>query len=112
MSLRLDTLDDATLEAATSRGLVRRAHRDVAAGTARIVRHDETEAIVEIDDATATLRPGGLRKATCTCPAREMCRHIVAAVILMRGAPAPPAAVEAPAAARAAAAAPIVTAAS
>jgi hypothetical protein len=114
MSLRLDTLDDATLEAATSRGLVRRAHRDVAAGTARIARHDATEAIVEVDDAIATLRPGGLRKATCTCPAREMCRHIVAAVILLRGAPAPPPAAveEAAAAAPPAVAAPIVTAAS
>jgi hypothetical protein len=101
MSLRLDTIDDATLEAATSRGLVRRAHRDVAAGVGKIVRYDETEAIVEVDDATVTLRPGGLRKATCTCPAREMCRHVVAAVIQLRGAsaaPAPPQPAEEPAA--------------
>jgi hypothetical protein len=88
MPLRIDTIDDATIEAATSRGLVRRAHRDVAAGMGKIVRHDEMEAIVEIDDATVTLRPGGLRKATCTCPARQMCRHVVGAVILLRGEPA------------------------
>jgi hypothetical protein len=89
MPLRLDMLDDATLEAAASRGLLRRARRDLETGSARVTRHDEDEAEVEMTDATVTLRRGGLCAATCTCRSRETCRHIVGAIILLRETPEP-----------------------
>jgi hypothetical protein len=84
MSLRLQVLDDATLAAATSQGLLRRAHRDVAAGAVRLRRQDADEALIETGDAVVTLRAGGLVAASCTCPSTETCRHILAAIILLR----------------------------
>lgn len=86
MPLPLEMLDDRTLEAATSRGLVRRAHRDLASGTARVTRDEAGEAVIELGDAVVTLRAGGLDAATCTCPSHAICRHILAAIILLRGA--------------------------
>jgi hypothetical protein len=83
MPLRVDLLDDA-LEAATSRGLVRRAYCDLQPGAARLTRHDAEEAVIELRDAVVTLRAGGLAMAVCTCAAHETCRHILAAVIFLR----------------------------
>jgi hypothetical protein len=83
MLLRVDLLDDA-LEAATSRGLVRRAHRDLKMGGARLTHREAEEAVIELRDAVVTLRTGGLAAASCTCPAHETCRHILAAVIFLR----------------------------
>jgi hypothetical protein len=84
MPLHLDRLDDAALEAASSRGLVRRAHRDLESGAAKVLRLAPEEAQVELPDATVTLHAGGLAAARCTCPAGDICRHILAAVILLR----------------------------
>ena len=78
-------LDDAALEAATSRGLLRRARRDLETGAARLTRHEADEAVVQLSDAVVTLRSGGLTQASCTCPAHETCRHVLAAIILLRG---------------------------
>jgi SWIM zinc finger len=83
MPLRFAMWDDAALEAAASRGLLRLARRDLAAG-AQIMRRDDREVIVAISGAAATLRSGDLAKATCTCAAREICRHILAAILLLR----------------------------
>ncbi|HWK45059.1 MAG TPA: SWIM zinc finger family protein [Stellaceae bacterium] len=87
MPLRLDMWDDATLEAATSRGMVRRARRDLETGTAQVSRHDHREAIVEMADAVVTVRHGGLDETTCTCPSSEVCRHVIGALLLLRDRP-------------------------
>ncbi len=78
-------VSDAALEAAASRGLLRRAERDVAAGLARLRSQDETRAEVEVDGAVVTLVPEGVGAARCTCPSREVCRHTLAAALLLRG---------------------------
>ncbi len=77
-------LSDAVLEAAASRGLLRRATRDRAAG---LVQRRGTEAgaeVLAVDGETVRLGPGGLAGAACTCPSREVCRHMLAAVLELR----------------------------
>jgi hypothetical protein len=85
MALHLDRLDDATLEAASSPGLLRRARNDLASGNARVLRHEEHEVQVELEEARVTLGEGGLAGARCTCPAGDLCRHVLTAILLLRG---------------------------
>ena len=78
------TYDETALEAVSSKGLVRRALRDLESGLVDII---------EMTDQTATLRASGqnvfvtskgLEFAQCDCPARGVCRHIVLAILKLR----------------------------
>jgi hypothetical protein len=80
------TLDDAALEALASRGLVRRAAADVAAGRAEVLAEDAASATVRVEGQTARVLAKGPRAGACTCPAPGVCRHRLAALILLRGA--------------------------
>ncbi len=84
-------LDDTALEALASRGLVRRAAADVAAGLATLADESADEARVNVDGQTVRLSAHGVTQGGCTCPAPGICRHRLAALILLRAA-----AVEAP----------------
>jgi hypothetical protein len=78
-------MDDATLEAMSSKGIVRRARTD-----ASKVQFELTglEAIVAtIEGATVRLDDKGLSKARCTCPAAGVCRHKLAVVLALRTQP-------------------------
>lgn len=77
-------LTDAVLEAASSKGLLRRARRDRAAGLARFVATEDGAHLLAVDGEKVRLEPSGLGGATCTCPARETCRHVLAAVLELR----------------------------
>jgi hypothetical protein len=77
-------LDDAALEALANRGLLRRAMADVEAGKAEIVDEDDRAAELRVDGETVRLRADGVAKGACTCPAPGICRHRLAALILMR----------------------------
>ncbi|MGI4943271.1 MAG: SWIM zinc finger family protein [Janthinobacterium lividum] len=92
-------LGDAVLEAASSRGLLRRAARDVAAGLARRTSGEGGTEVLSVDGETVRLGSGGLAAAACTCPSRELCRHVLAAVLLLRDGPPGAAAAPAPGAA-------------
>ena len=48
------------------------------------MRHDDEEAQIALPEAQVTLRAGGLAAAACTCPAGEICRHILTAILLLR----------------------------
>jgi len=75
-------IDDATLEAASSKGIVRRARADAAK-----VRFDSIgadEIVGNIEDATVRLDDKGLAKARCSCPAATICRHKIAVVLALR----------------------------
>jgi hypothetical protein len=75
-------IDDATLEAMASKGIVRRARAD-----AVNVRFESTgaDAIVgTIEGATVRLDDKGLTKARCSCPAATICRHKIAVVFALR----------------------------
>ncbi|MEM6422216.1 MAG: SWIM zinc finger family protein, partial [Pseudomonadota bacterium] len=80
--------DDTALAALASKGLVRRARRDMEAGKAAgPALHGETVEIAA-DGETVTLDPGGPLTARCTCPATGICRHILLAVMALREMPA------------------------
>ncbi len=81
----LAAFDDAALEAAASKGLVRRANRDHEAGLAVVTREADDAVELAVDGETVVLGPGGLAAARCSCPAQGLCRHILTAVIAMRG---------------------------
>ena len=75
-------IDDATLEAMSSKGIVRRARADAAN-----VRFESTgagEIVGSIEGATVRLDDKGLAKARCSCPAATVCRHKVAVVLALR----------------------------
>jgi SWIM zinc finger len=78
--------DDAALEALSSKGLVRRARRDFEAGLARVTEHNATTATVSADGQTVAVDSRGLAQCRCTCPAGGVCRHVVLAIMALRGA--------------------------
>jgi hypothetical protein len=77
-------LDDAALESLASKGLVRRAVADVAAGRPSLEKEDAFAAEVRIDGETAQVRADGPSLGRCSCPAAGVCRHRLAALILLR----------------------------
>ena len=80
----LSVFDDAALEALANKGLVRRAAKDVEAGKVTVTSLSETAAVVAADDGTVEVDARGPRAARCTCVAKEICRHRLAAVMVLR----------------------------
>ncbi|MGI4939553.1 MAG: hypothetical protein ACRYHQ_03110 [Janthinobacterium lividum] len=81
-------LTDAALEAASSKGLLRRAGRDRDAGLVTAMTDDAEGAVLTVDGETVRVGAGGLGGARCTCPAPGVCRHILAGLLVMRDTPA------------------------
>ncbi|MBY3314852.1 hypothetical protein [Rhizobium laguerreae] len=77
-------LSDEVLEAASSKGLLRRARRDVEAGLVRLSGWDGGVALAEADGESVRLTAGPLTAAHCSCPATGLCRHILAGIIFIR----------------------------
>lgn len=75
-------IDDATLEATASKGIVRRARAD--AVNVRFESTGPDEIIAIIEGATVRLDDKGLGKARCSCPAATICRHKIAVVLALR----------------------------
>src|SRR6185437_2984635 len=75
-------IDDATLEAASSKGIVRRARAD--ASKVQFESTSDDEIVGCIDGATVRLDDKGLAKARCSCPAATVCRHKIAVVLALR----------------------------
>ena len=76
--------DDAALEALVSKGLVRRAQRDLEAGLAVVSTRSDTSATVIADGQSVQIDARRLSAARCTCPAGGLCRHILLAVMVLR----------------------------
>jgi hypothetical protein len=75
-------LDRATLEALTTKGLVRRAQKDFENGVeVALVSTSADTIVLRVADATVEIGWGGITKATCTCPAKEACRHLIIACL-------------------------------
>lgn len=73
-----------TLSALANRGLVKRATKELDAGTApSLTTEPDTTVRARFDDGiTAVLPPGvGLDKGSCSCAAPGVCRHLVALVL-------------------------------
>jgi hypothetical protein len=75
-------IDDATLEAMTSKGIVRRARAD--AVNVRFESSGADEIVATIEGATVRLDDKGLAKARCSCPAATICRHKIAVVLALQ----------------------------
>lgn len=80
-------LNDDSLAALANRGIVKRATREVAAGSGPVVT-DATDGTVtgEFADGTIVTVPSGvtLAAATCTCGSATVCRHRVMVVVAYR----------------------------
>lgn len=83
----LATHDEAALEALTSKGVLRRALRDVESGVAQVTGRTATSATVTADDQKVLIDGRGMSHCSCTCTAGGNCRHIVIAVLLLRAVP-------------------------
>jgi hypothetical protein len=75
----LQRYDDDSWAALANRGLLRRAHKDLASTSPRIVREDDEGLDVEVDDRTVRLTLAGPGHATCSCPSTSVCQHVIAA---------------------------------
>ena len=77
------TPDD--LAALTNRGLVKRAQKDLEAGTLSAQWEESGDGTIRAmwSDGVASTLPGGktLKEADCTCGALELCRHILRTVL-------------------------------
>jgi hypothetical protein len=78
--------DDAALEALASKGLVRRAARDLEAGLAQVTASTAANATASADGQTVAIDARGVAHCRCTCPAGGVCRHIVLAILALRSA--------------------------
>jgi hypothetical protein len=82
--------DDDALTALASAGLLRRAAKDVEAG--KVGWHADggaADGVVAADGQRVQLAPQGPGAARCDCPAPGVCKHILAAALWLRSAPAP-----------------------
>lgn len=75
-------INDATLEAMASKGIVRRGRAD--AVNVRFESLGAEEIVCSIEGATVRLDDKGLAKARCSCPAATTCRHKIAVVLALR----------------------------
>lgn len=82
--------DDTALTALANKGLLRRALRDAEAGLAKVTARDADSATVVVEGLTLTLTAAGPRPADCPCPATGHCRHLLTAMIALRGGAAAP----------------------
>jgi len=80
----LAAFDEAALATLANVGLVRRAARDVVEGKARLIERKASAAVVEADGQRVDIDAGGPQKALCSCKAPGVCRHRIAAVLLLR----------------------------
>ncbi|MCA9610999.1 MAG: hypothetical protein KC619_35640, partial [Myxococcales bacterium] len=79
-------LDEAKLAELATRGHVKRAVKDLAAGRGPALTVEADGTVVAVSDfATVRLEPGqALRDTPCTCPAPKVCAHRVMAVLAYR----------------------------
>jgi hypothetical protein len=83
----LGSFDEAALVTLANAGLYRRAVRDVADGKVAVVQASGAAAIVEADGQRVEIDERGPRMARCSCKAPGICRHRIAAVLLLRSLP-------------------------
>lgn len=82
-------MDDDSLAALASIGLLRRAAKDVEAGKVALSAPvDGGIALIQSDGHLVRIGEDGPARARCDCPAPGMCKHILAATLWLRQAPA------------------------
>lgn len=83
------SLDTAALEALASKGLLRRAQKDLERGIeAQITGETESQLSLRVGEYDIRLPETGPAAASCSCPAAGICQHILTAVLfLQKGTP-------------------------
>jgi hypothetical protein len=87
MSLRatlvemLRRYDDDAWAALASKGLLRRARKDLTQLTPEVVAEGLDSVRIAVGELTVTFGPAGPAAASCTCPSGSTCQHVVAAGI-------------------------------
>ncbi|WP_043331680.1 SWIM zinc finger family protein [Methylosinus sp. LW4] len=77
-------LDATALADLASPGLVRRAEADIAEGKVAIAEASDAAVRVTADGETVTLVALGVERSSCTCRSPRLCRHRIAAALLIR----------------------------
>jgi hypothetical protein len=78
----LASFDEIALEALASKGLLRRAQKDLEQGAVMKVEEPSEESIrVHVGKAIVAMPAEGPTAARCTCPASSSCRHVLAATL-------------------------------
>src|SRR6266516_923235 len=82
------SLDAKVLEALASRGLLRRAQKDLDRGIEiHIAAGAESTLRLRVGEFAVTLQDSGPATATCSCPSTGVCQHILTAVLFLRQEP-------------------------
>jgi hypothetical protein len=77
--------DDASWEALASKGLLRRARKDMEKGLAIEIEGETADALkIKVPPFLVCVPLSGPAKATCTCPAPGICQHILAAGLYLQ----------------------------
>jgi hypothetical protein len=85
LSLLLSAFDDASWEALASKGLLRRARKDIEKGLVMRLLEETHEALkIEVPPFVVAMPSNGPVSATCSCPAPGICQHILAAGLFLQ----------------------------
>ena len=83
LSALLALFDDASWEALASKGLLRRARKDIEKGLEIAIGEETAETLkIEVPPFLVSMTANGPASATCSCPSPGICQHILAAGIL------------------------------
>ena len=86
LQAQLHHFDDDAFAALASRGLLRRARKDLEQLTPEVVEADEA-VVVRVGQHEVRFDRGGPAAARCSCPASATCQHVLAAAIALQQAP-------------------------
>ncbi|SEL08976.1 SWIM zinc finger family protein [Ruminococcus albus] len=75
--------DEDTLVSLANKGTYKRACKDAEGAPADFTENDDS-IVLDFGGETVTIK-SPLDKSTCTCPSRAVCRHIVGALVVMKG---------------------------
>ncbi len=79
------SLDQASLEALSNRGLVRRAQKDLERGLAvAVAKAEPTRVTLTVGEWQVVVDEHGFARARCGCPAHGVCQHVVMAVLFLQ----------------------------
>jgi hypothetical protein len=81
----ISALDISALETLASKGLVRRAQKDLDRGVSVHIEREDTGVLcVKVEQFVVTIPEAGPAKAGCSCPSAGICQHIIAAVLFLQ----------------------------
>lgn len=77
--------DDEAWAALASRGLLRRARKDLPAAGVRVTAETGDDVEIAVGDRTVRIGPAGPASAACSCPSPVICQHIITAGLWLAG---------------------------